>query len=117
MSDLLDQDQESERVFKALANGDRRRILDALRDRPLKTGELSERLLHLDRTTVMQHLRVLERAGLVITQKRGRERWNYLDVSPIQRVYQRWIKDYAAPAADVLERLKRELEGSPNQDA
>lgn len=103
-------DEESERVFKALANADRRRVLDLLRSAPRNTGELARGLPHLDRTTVMQHLKVLERAGLVISQKRGRERWNYLDVSPIQRVYNRWIKDYAMPAADVLVRLKAHME-------
>ena len=106
----MQEDEESELVFKALANTDRRRILDALRDAPRTTSDLCESLPRLDRTTVMQHLRVLEKANLVISQKRGRQRWNYLDVTPIQRVYNRWIKDYAAPAAEGLEMLKSELE-------
>jgi DNA-binding transcriptional ArsR family regulator len=101
---------ESELVFKALANTDRRRILDALREAPRTTGDLCDALPRLDRTTVMQHLRVLEKAHLVVSKKRGRSRWNYLDVSPIQRVYNRWIKDYAAPAAEFLERLKTQVE-------
>ncbi len=104
------EDEESERVFKALANADRRRILDALREAPKTTSALCEELPRLDRTTVMQHLRVLEGARLVITQKRGRVRWNYLDVSPIQNVYNRWIKDYAAPGAELLERLRTDME-------
>jgi len=58
----------------------------------------------------MQHLRVLEGARLVVTQKRGRVRWNYLDVSPIQSVYNRWIKDYAAPGADILATLREKIE-------
>lgn len=103
-------DEESELVFKALANSDRRKILDELRNAPRSTSDLCEALPRLDRTTVMQHLRVLETARLVITQKRGRVRWNYLDVSPIQSVYNRWIKDYAAPAADLLEKLRSEME-------
>ena len=104
------ENEESELVFKALANADRRTILDELRDAPKTTSELCDALTRLDRTTVMQHLRVLENAHLVITKKRGRVRWNYLDVTPIQRVYNRWIKDYAAPGADVLERLKSSLD-------
>ena len=104
------EDEESERVFKALANADRRKILDELRDAPRSTSDLCAALPRLDRTTVMQHLRVLETARLVITQKRGRVRWNYLDVAPIQRVYNRWIKDYAAPGADVLEKLRVNIE-------
>ena len=104
------EDDESELVFKALANADRRKILDQLRQAPQTTSDLCAALPRLDRTTVMQHLRVLEKARLVITQKRGRVRWNYLDVSPIQNVYNRWIKDYAAPGADLLEKLRVRIE-------
>ena len=56
-------------VFKALAGADRRKILDLLRDAPMTTGELGKRLSWLDRTTVMQHLRVLEKARLIISKK------------------------------------------------
>ena len=78
-------------VFKALAGADRRKILDLLRDAPMTTGELGKRLPRLDRTTVMQHLKVLEKARLIISKKEGRCRWNYLDVGPIQRIHERWI--------------------------
>ena len=97
-------------VFKALSGKDRRRILDLLRDGPMKTGDLDARLPHLDRTTVMQHLRVLENARLIISKKEGRCRWNYLDVGPIQGIYERWIEDYAAPSAGLLSQLRRDLE-------
>jgi len=97
-------------VFKALAGGDRRRILDLLRDAPMTTGDLGKKLNHLDRTTVMQHLGVLEKARLVITRKEGRCRWNYLDVSPIQRIHERWIAAYSAPSAGLLSQLQRDLE-------
>jgi DNA-binding transcriptional ArsR family regulator len=98
-------------VFKALARPDRRRILDLLRDAPLTTGEIVRQLPELDRTTVMQHLGVLERARLVVTRKEGRRRWNYLDVTPIQRIHERWIRAYATPSARLLSRLREDLEG------
>jgi len=107
-SNTADQD---DLVFKALSGKDRRRILDLLRDGPMKTGDVDARLPHLDRTTVMQHLRVLENARLIITKKEGRCRWNYLDVGPIQNIYERWIEAYAAPSARLLSRLRRDLEG------
>ena len=62
----LDQD---DLVFKALAGADRRKILDLLRDAPMTTGELGKRLTWLDRTTVMQHLKVLENSRLIISKK------------------------------------------------
>lgn len=101
---------EDDLVFKALAGKDRRLILDLLRDAPMTTGDIGKRLPHLDRTTVMQHLRVLETARLVISKKEGRCRWNYLDVTPIQRIHQRWIASYATPSADFLANLRRNIE-------
>ena len=98
-------------VFKALARPDRRRILDLLRDAPRTTGDIASQLPGLDRTTVMQHLGVLERARLVITRKEGRVRWNYLDVAPIQRIHERWIQTYATPSARLMSRLRQDLEG------
>jgi len=96
-------------VFKALGSKDRRMILDLLKDTPLTTGEIGKHLPNLDRTTVMQHLGVLERASLIISKKEGRCRWNYLDVAPIQRIHERWIESYAAPAAKLLARIEKDL--------
>ena len=97
-------------VFKALAGSDRRYILDLLRDAPMTTSAIGKNLPHLDRTTVMQHVGVLERARLIISKKEGRCRWNYLDVSPIQRIHERWIKLYAAPSAAFASKLQQNLE-------
>src|SRR5262245_2734271 len=99
-----------DRVFKALANPVRRRICDALRDCPLTTKQLVDSIPELDRCTVMQHLGVLERAGLVVAVRRGRERFNHLDAMPIQQIHERWIGPHAASAAASLHRLKRGLE-------
>ena len=100
-------------VFKALANPVRRQICDELRLRPLTTTQLCTSLVKLDRCTVMLHLGVLERAGLVVAVRKGRERFNYLDAMPIQAIHERWIGPHAAHAADRLLQLKRQLEGAP----
>jgi DNA-binding transcriptional ArsR family regulator len=98
-------------VFKALADSRRRAILDLLKDAPRTTGELCRHFEgSLDRCTVMQHLGVLERAGLVIARREGRNRWNYLNVAPFKEIYDRWISAYASEAVDLLTRLKRDLE-------
>ena len=99
-------------VFKALANRTRREILDALRDNPRTTGDLCARLPGLDRCTVMQHLGVLEDAGLVIAQRKGRERWNHLDPLPIKLIHDRWIGDYARSAVTLLATLASDLEAT-----
>ena len=99
-----------DRVFKALGNSTRRSILDTLRDQPLTTGVLAASFPDLDRCTVMQHLRVLEEADLVTVERKGRERWNYLNPLPIHDIHERWIGPHAAFAVSKLAVLKRELE-------
>jgi DNA-binding transcriptional ArsR family regulator len=92
-------------VFKALAAPIRRRMLDALRPAELTTGQLCARFPELNRTTVLQHLRVLERAELVIGRRVGRERRLSLAPLPIKRIHDRWIGDYARAAVELLEHL------------
>jgi DNA-binding transcriptional ArsR family regulator len=98
-------------VFKALADARRREILDLLKDAPRITGELCEHFdASLDRCTVMQHIGVLERAGLIIVRREGRKRWNYLNAAPFKEIYDRWISSYANEAVDLLARMKRDME-------
>lgn len=105
-------------VFKALANPVRRQICDELRLRPLTTKQLCTSFSELDRCTVMQHLKVLENAGLVVAARRGRERFNHLDAMPIQQIHERWIGPHAARAAEGLLKLKQSLEAEePEQDS
>ena len=107
----MSSDESDDMVFKALADRRRRRILDMLKAAPRTTGELCEALAaELDRCTVMQHIGVLERAGLVIARREGRQRWNYLNAGPFKDIHDRWISPYATEAVDLLARLKRDLE-------
>jgi DNA-binding transcriptional ArsR family regulator len=106
-------DEQDDLIFKALGNRARRQLLDFLKEEPRTTGMLCELLPELDRCTVMQHLGVLEQAGLVIAERRGRERWNHLDALPIQAIHERWIGPYAAYASMMLSKLKREVEQAP----
>ena len=100
-------------VFKALGNGTRRSILDTLRDQPLTTGGLATLFPDLDRCTVMQHLKVLETADLIMVERRGRERWNHLNPLPIHDIHERWIGPHAKAAVGMLAKLKRDLERAP----
>ena len=100
-------EDEDDRVFRALASATRRRMLDALRESPRTTGGLCELFPDLDRTTVLQHLRVLEHADLVTGRKVGRERHLSLAPLPIKRLHDRWIGEYARAAVDLLDELDR----------
>ena len=101
-----------DRVFKALGHHVRRQMLDDLKDQPLTTGTLCAHFPEIDRCTVMQHLKVLEDAGLVIPVRKGRERWNHLNPLPIHEIHERWIGPHAAQATARLAKLRRELEKS-----
>jgi DNA-binding transcriptional ArsR family regulator len=98
-------------VFRALADSRRREILDLLKVSARTTGELCDHFKKLDRCTVMQHIGVLEKAGLLISRREGRQRWNHLDVMPIKEIHERWISPYATAAVDLLARMKRDFEG------
>lgn len=108
MNERSDKTSDDDRVFKALASPARRRMLDELKESTHTTGSLCASLPELDRTTVLQHLRVLERAGLVTGRKVGRERHLSLAPLPIKRIHDRWISDYTRAAVDLLERLDAE---------
>ncbi|MEU9097686.1 metalloregulator ArsR/SmtB family transcription factor [Streptomyces sp. NPDC048361] len=81
-------------VFRALADASRRRLLDRLRARdPQTLRELCEGLA-MSRQAVSKHLAVLEAAGLVASERRGREKLHRLDPGPIQDLSDRWIGKY-----------------------
>jgi DNA-binding transcriptional ArsR family regulator len=107
MSAVDDNSDDDDVVFKALASPIRRRMLDALKASPRTTGALAALFPELDRTTVLQHLRVLERAELVTGRRVGRERHLQLAPLPIKRIYDRWISEYARAAVDLLDHLDR----------
>ena len=98
-------------MFKALADGARRRLLDALFVRDGRTlAALCAELPAMSRFGVMKHLAVLEQAGLVVTHREGRTKLHYLNPVPIQELHDRWIAKYAAATTTTLTELRRDLE-------
>lgn len=103
---------ESETVWRALASPHRRKLLDLLKDGPRTTGQLTKELSDLSRFAVMQHLGVLEEAGLLLARRDGRSRLNYLNPIPIQELYERWMRSHSTIAAETALHLKRYAETS-----
>jgi uncharacterized protein YndB with AHSA1/START domain len=97
-------------VFRALADPTRRSLLDELYREDGQTLSALERRLPMTRIGVMKHLRVLEDARLVTTQRRGREKLHFLNPVPIRLVHDRWVSKYTEPWAATLTGLKRRLE-------
>jgi len=101
---------ETDLLFKALADPGRRKLLDVLHAHDGRT--LNELCEHLDMTRqgVTQHLDLLESANLVSTIRRGREKLHFLNPVPLQEIYERWIAKFEKPRLKALSTLKKRLE-------
>jgi DNA-binding transcriptional ArsR family regulator len=103
-----------DKVFKALADPTRRKLLDRLFAENGQTlGQLCERLA-MSRQAVTKHLLLLEEANLVAVAWRGREKLHYLNPVPINEIAERWIGKYERGRLDALAELKKQLEGKDN---
>jgi DNA-binding transcriptional ArsR family regulator len=102
--------EDDAQIWKALGSPHRRALLDALRDGAKTTTELCEVLPKLSRYAVMQHLGVLEQAGVVLVRREGRERWNELNAVPIQRELERWLNGFQQATASQLLAFERHLQ-------
>src|SRR3954451_1683742 len=102
--------EDDDRVFKALADPTRRRLLDRLFERDgLSLTELESELA-MTRFGVAKHLRVLEEAGLVVSRRSGREKLHFLNAVPIRLIHDRWIDKYTEHHITALVDLKHALE-------
>ena len=107
-----------EAAFRALADPNRRRLLDRLRERDGQAlAELEAALPGMTRFGVMKHLRVLEDAHLVTTRRDGRRKLHFLNPVPIQLIADRWISRYAARWVSGLADLKQSLEAESPMSA
>ena len=98
-------------TFRALADANRRVLLDRLFERDGQTlGELCAAVPGMTRFGVMKHLDVLEGAGLIATRRVGREKRHYLDPVPIRLAHDRWIGKFAEPIVGSMTAMKRALE-------
>ena len=105
----------NELVWKALSNATRRQMLDLLRDGGRSTGEIAGEFPELSRYAVMQHLGVLEEAGLLLVRREGRRRLNYLNPVPIERIYQQWMHPFASRMAKEMLALEQHLESQTEE--
>src|SRR5260221_6299066 len=86
--------QQLDQAFHALADGNRRAIVARLTHGAASVSELAAPL-EVSLPTVLQHLDVLQRSGLVRSEKVGRVRTCRLEPAPLSTV-ERWIADHRA---------------------
>ncbi|MBS0421682.1 MAG: helix-turn-helix transcriptional regulator [Proteobacteria bacterium] len=105
--------QDTDALFRALADPGRRKLLDLLHTHDGRT--LSQLCEHMDMTRqgVTQHIELLEAANLVAIVRRGREKLHFLNPVPLQEIYERWLSKFEKPRLKALAELKHRLE-KPN---
>lgn len=101
-----------DQTLQALANATRRRILDLVQASPGCTVSDVASEFDTSRIAVMKHLRILEDANLLITQKKGRTRHLYHNLVPIQLIYDRWTDEYSRFWAGHMADLKYRVENA-----
>jgi DNA-binding transcriptional ArsR family regulator len=104
--------RDEDRVFKALADASRRKLLDRLFHKNGQTLTELCRGLDMARQSVTQHLAVLQAANLVTVEWQGREKRHYLNPVPVHEVYERWIGKFERRRLRALVDFKKKLEGT-----
>jgi DNA-binding transcriptional ArsR family regulator len=105
-----------DKVFKALADPTRRRLLDLLhRDNGQTLSALCAGM-DMTRQAVTQHLQLLEEANLVAVVWQGREKLHYLNPVPLHDIYARWISKFEHKRLGLLRDLKKRLEGDDDEE-
>lgn len=97
-------------IFKALADANRRKLLDQLHGNNGQTLTELCRHLAMSRQAVTKHLALLETASLVVTLWHGRQKLHYLNPVPLQQIIERWIDKYQHRIALALTELESGLE-------
>jgi len=101
-----------DKVFKALADPTRRRVLDRLFENNGQSLKSLCEALDMTRQAVTQHIDLLVRAGLVVAVWHGREKLHYLNPVPIYEIQERWVDKFDEQRARTLAELKRGLENN-----
>ena len=84
-----------DKVFKALADKNRRKMLDIVHESP--GINISQMAAHFEfsRFATMKHIKILESANLLTSERDWNEKKLYLNPIPIQNIFDRWISKYS----------------------
>ena len=99
--------ESDDEVWKAISDGKRRKIVDALAVGRKSTGELVDMFPTAARTGILKHIAILERADLIVVRREGRVRWNYLNPAPLKRACNPWLRRHIEGVSSSIARLKK----------
>ena len=100
---MLNQSNSLDRMFHALADASRRRVVRQLSRAPATVSEVAKPL-RMSLPSVLQHLKVLEESGLIRTEKTGRIRTCHIEPRVLSRA-ETWIASQRAVLQLRLDRL------------
>ena len=95
-------------VYTAIADANRRAILDLVSTRSMNISEIAEHF-EMSRVAVDKHLNVLIDTKLLVVEKDGRNRVHHLNPAPMQVVWD-WMGPYSHFWSDRLQQLKATVE-------
>lgn len=98
-------------VFSAIANPERRMMLDMLKEGERPAGEIAAAFPSLPQPAVSRHLRVLREAGLVKVRAIAQQRIYALQARQLREI-DSWISHYRAFWDDMLDALESHLGGT-----
>jgi DNA-binding transcriptional ArsR family regulator len=104
-----------DKVFRALADPGRRRLLDLLHRENGRTLTALCEHMNMTRQAVTQHLQHLEEANLVAIVWQGREKLHYLNPVPLHDIHERWIEKFERSRLGALRDLKKKLEDDDDE--
>ncbi len=101
-------------TFFALSSAVRRRMLDLLkRDGGCNVNHVCAAFEgEIGRFAVMKHIAALERGGLLVSQRDGRDKRLWLDPTPLQLIHERWTTEFSVYWSARLTGLKYRAEGA-----
>jgi DNA-binding transcriptional ArsR family regulator/uncharacterized protein YndB with AHSA1/START domain len=97
-------------IWQALADPTRRMLIDRLSQGPLSTSALCEGVA-MTRYGVMNHIGILERAGIITARRHGRMRFNHLNVAPLVALYDQWLTPRARNLGGAISAIATLSEG------
>lgn len=113
LNDVLDPELDLDRIFHALADPGRRRMLERLSQGPASVSELGKPLA-MSLAAVLQHVQILEASGLVQSRKLGRTRTCSLKAETL-RSAERWISERRTFVERRLDQLGEYLADTADQ--
>jgi DNA-binding transcriptional ArsR family regulator len=113
LNNVLDPEPDLDRVFHALADPGRRRMLERLSQGPASVSELGKPLA-MSLAAVLQHVQILEGSGLVQSRKLGRTRTCSLNAGAL-RSAERWMSERRTLVERRLDRLGQYLADTADQ--